>query len=498
MIVVPTTDTALTDHVVTLQGQEVTGEIVCQKETSKRAFSFIVYNLSVQQNSTEQKILYTVNNTSFGFLVPALGQSTRWAYWSCNGYQSLAAKKKLNGIQPMWTHLLDCGDIHMMYGGGDQLYMDGIVRDEKTSNLEHEGIFSLPLLQEWMVKPDRVRMEEEFTNELHAQVFEFAIEHYIDQFTEDAFSTALATLPSIMSWDDHDGWDGMGSYKHLNDSKIFQGMFPIMQELYLLFQHHTTLDRAERDCDMFGHKGFSTLHLIDDGATALLSFDTRSERSATQIVHSKSYQKGWDRLKDLPSQTKHILFMIPVPVAYPDMNTVFAVGDRLEFVDKFLRMIPGVKNEFDYEMRDDFLDHWNHHNHEVERNSLIEKAFYLDQTRRVTLISGDVHHMAVGKLKSKSSKQEIYNIVCSAIGNAPPGGIEAKFLKTMSFFHKVSSDVSMELQKKFTRISYPFGDKTKEISNQIINSRNFSVWQQDLTTNEFHIHFYAERDFHKE
>ena len=138
---------------------------------------------------------------------------------------------------------------------------------------------------------------------------------------------------------------------------------------------------------------------------------------------------GWERLKEIPDQTKHILLMVPVPIAYPDMflvDTVFAVGDRLEFVDKILNKIPGVKNEFDYELRDDFLDHWNHHNHEVERNSLIDKAFTLDSTRRVTIISGDVHHMAVGKLQSKSTGQVIYNIICSAIGNIPPSGVEVR------------------------------------------------------------------------
>ena len=218
MIGVPTTDDPLAEHLVTLKGNPVDGEIIYQ--TSKKDLTFIVYNLTVQQNETEQQVLYTVDKTAFGFLVPALGQSTRWAYWSCNGYQSLAAKKKLGGIQPMWRHLQNTGDLHMMYGGGDQLYMDGIVDDNKTSNLIHEGLFSLPLLQEWMVKPDRERMEQEFTPDFHEQVYEFAVRHYIDQFIEPEFCTALATLPCIMSWDDHDAWDGYGSYKHLNHCKV--------------------------------------------------------------------------------------------------------------------------------------------------------------------------------------------------------------------------------------------------------------------------------------
>lgn len=35
---------------------------------------------------------------------------------------------------------------------------------------------------------------------------------------------------------------------------------------------------------MFGKNGYSTIRNIDDGETVILSFDTRSERNAHQIV----------------------------------------------------------------------------------------------------------------------------------------------------------------------------------------------------------------------
>lgn len=66
--------------------------------------------------------------------------------------------------------------------------------------------------------------------------------------------------------------------------KVFQGAFRLLQDLYLLFQHHTTRERAEKDCEMFGEAGFSTIRYIDDGETVLLNLDTRSERHAFQIV----------------------------------------------------------------------------------------------------------------------------------------------------------------------------------------------------------------------
>merc|ERR1712137_6289 len=488
------------EPVVLLHDQPRPATLVYQTRDGK--LDFLAHDFTIPQTDKEQQISYQVAGTSFGFLVPAWGKTTRWAYWSCNGYQSVGAMTQLGGIQPMWRHLLQAGDLHMMYGGGDQLYMDGIIEADKSSGLAHEGLFSLPLLQEWMVKREQDRLHAPFTDEMASQVYQFAVKHYISQFTLSEFADALATIPSIMSWDDHDAWDGMGSYKHLNDSKVFQEMRPIMQELYLAFQHHTTRERAASDCDMFGHESYSTLHYIDNGATLLLSFDTRSERNAHQIIHKDTYEMGRNRLQKVPPQLQHLLVMLPVPLAYPDMflvDTLFSAGDKLKFVDRILGAVPGVKNEFDYEMRDDFLDHWNHANHEFERDVLLAKIFELNRKWRVTLVSGDVHHMAVGKLKSKEHpKQPILNIISSAIGNIPPSAGEAKFLQTMAALNlKMNKDVSMQLEQKYDRLQYPLST-TKSVSKQIINRRNFTIWQQNVDTNEMAVHFYVEKTGHRD
>jgi hypothetical protein len=68
-------------------------------------------------------------------------------------------------------------------------------------------------------------------------------------------------------------------------AQVFKGMYPLVKEFYFLFQHHTTLDKAKQECDMFGSEmGFSTLHLIDDGSVAIVGLDTRSERNANQVI----------------------------------------------------------------------------------------------------------------------------------------------------------------------------------------------------------------------
>ena len=65
---------------------------------------------------------------------------------------------------------------------------------------------------------------------------------------------------------------------------MFKGMFKVMLDLYLLFQHHTTKEMAKTKHNMFGKDGFSNIHILDDGKTVILSLDTRCERTIDRIV----------------------------------------------------------------------------------------------------------------------------------------------------------------------------------------------------------------------
>ena len=204
---------------VKLNDSKLSGNMIYSSR--KEDFQFYTFDFNIEQSEEEKYIQYFVNSAPFEFIVPGKGQSTRWAFWSCNGYQSLEAKKEFGGIQPMWRNLLNSGKIHLMYGGGDQIYMDGLINEKDASGLPHdEGLFSIPILQEWINLPKDEMMQQEFTDEHYNQVYDFAMQHYIDQFTVPEFSSALASIPYIMNCDDHDFWDGIGSHEKLNDIPV--------------------------------------------------------------------------------------------------------------------------------------------------------------------------------------------------------------------------------------------------------------------------------------
>ena len=58
-----------------------------------------------------------------------------------------------------------------------------------------------------------------------------------------------------MTWDDHDIFDGWGSYPDgLQNCPVFQGCYQAAKRFYLLFQQHTTEARVSQLTDMFGHR----------------------------------------------------------------------------------------------------------------------------------------------------------------------------------------------------------------------------------------------------
>jgi PhoD related phosphatase len=63
------------------------------------------------------------------------------------------------------------------------------------------------------------------------------------------------TCVQLWMWDDHDIYDGFGSYpSKLQQSPVFQGLFAIAKRFYLLFQHHTTEANARQQNDLIGHQ----------------------------------------------------------------------------------------------------------------------------------------------------------------------------------------------------------------------------------------------------
>ncbi|KAJ1509085.1 hypothetical protein HMI54_002640 [Coelomomyces lativittatus] len=423
-------------------------------------FTFWRLTFSIPVSPDVQCITYQVDALpSFTFYVPGEHQAWRFVFYSCNGLSLDVAeprKQKYNGIQPLWNavwkeHLAQ--PIHLLIGGGDQLYFDAVFE-------------VVPGLNTWARMPSNPqRKEVPFDEEMERGVAWFYLNHYLHGFMEGVLAHVLRSIPSCMSWDDHDIFDGWGSYPdYLHQSLVFQGIFHAALRFYLLFQHHTTPLLANAD-GYLGHPGFH--RVVQCGASmALLLPDTRTERTLDTVVTSFSWDAMFHALHHLPtSSLRHVLLVAPVPMVYPPSSAdplVNALGTSVRAVSSMVHSIGKLFNENvtlnasligsplyksavnrfgEPELLDDLRDHWTHGTHvEEKQRVLLRLVSWAQQHRgRVTVLSGDVHLATVGLTYASHHRHDphqflpfdpcgMFQIVSSAIANVPPPPLVASGL----------------------------------------------------------------------
>lgn len=415
---------------------------------------YLRYDLSLKQIGQERRVPYTLEGVSetWHFTVPEKNYAPRMAYVSCNGFSDPSSIRKLiRGENAVWADLLCNHDklvrpddykldkeqlwheqrthdqglqrFHLLLMGGDQIYFDSIWEDVK----ELKGWIGLPR-DEQLIFP--------VTPELEAKIEDYYLTLYAtrwlpreraawgsDKKTLDA-AHAMARTPTVMMWDDHDIFDGWGSYScEMQNSPLFKRLFHHARRAFWIFQMQHIDEllpelqlrddvRVRADDPLFqkvdwskalksdslalpmleNQPGFSFVHSI--GSVQLVVADLRTERSHEQVMGPETWNalKSW--LKQIPKNDRqqpgvgcqHLLFMSSVPVVHPKLTLAEA------FLDNF-----GSEHVLD-SSADDLKDHWTHDDHEGERLRLLETLFTTAKVKqlRVTIVSGDVHVAAHG------------------------------------------------------------------------------------------------------
>ncbi|KAL1920335.1 uncharacterized protein VTP21DRAFT_1481 [Calcarisporiella thermophila] len=459
----------------------VTGEAIDNYE----GHVFWRFGLEIPLDQDDQCVGYSIcggpKNTWF---LPGINQKYRWMFFSCNGYsQSVQDQSLWGGHDPLWNDFFKKHSeqpYHLMVGGGDQIYCDSILKEPV-------------MIEEWLEKGDRkVRRNTAMSERLYRGMQAYYFRHYCRHFAQGLYAHALAQIPSVNMWDDHDIIDGFGSYpESLQMSEIMQRIGKVAERFYLLFQHHTTEDLAPQHGFYSTGRGHHLLTSLGP-QVLLLGLDARAERTKISVCSPSTYDATFIKLyEETPPDTQHLFVLIGVPIVYPRLNFAENMMESAKAL-KNLSILTGqrtgvfesVVNKLnaDPELLDDLSDHWTAGPHKEERKGFIEKLqlYAREKNVRVTFISGDVHCASVGKLHSKATVEEqqdpntMYQIISSAIVNIPPpdGLIQVLHMRAKTY---TLNDFTVEDSVDLFELDV---DEVRHKKTKLYNRRNYATFNQ--------------------
>lgn len=497
------------------------GEFPGKPFWKQNGHTFWRFEMELELQSCEQKVRYSVNQVqTFEFFLPKVDQSMNIVSFSCNGFSLSTVTESFKGS--LWYDVVrnhyTQNRYHVMIGGGDQVYCDAI---KNASDVFHH----------WLQEKNPIKKAKtEFSKEMETSFNDFYLNQYMKWFgkgywkgtngstLQSLYPFTMASIPSINIYDDHDIIDGFGSYhKHTMTSNVFKGVGLVAYKYYMLFQHQLSVEKdPEYKNDpswilsktlgpSIQEKSHSIYARLGAGI-GFLGLDCRTERKLKTIVSEETYDVVFDRLRrelDSDEKVKHLLVLLGVPIAYPRLvwlewllsSTLLAPARSLAQKGVIAK---GLVNEFDgsVEVLDDLNDHWCSKHHKRERNRFVGRLQELGSSKgvRVTILSGDVHLAAVGRFKTKLHLNHIFNkekykenndkvkkepetdprlmfnIVSSAIVNAPPPDAMATLLNKRSGIHHFDHHTDEDMVPIFTKDV----DETTRSNKEFLNKRNWA------------------------
>lgn len=391
------------------------------------------FDIAVRQTAAPKRIGYRIAGQDHSLQVPARDTTPAMAYVSCNGFSDARSRKSIRDPNAMWfrmgrLHLrqeqiegVPVGPLELLLMGGDQIYSDDIWA-------------VVPELRAWTEVEWFTRTHAAFDDALRAVLQTHFAQLYLERWNQPEISAMLASVPSVMMWDDHDIIDGWGSHSaELHDSPVFQGLFQVARAAFELFQRQML--GAPPPATLPGQSAHNSAYRF--GTTGLLVLDMRSERQpcsetvaangqkllrAEQVMSETSWNAvyQWLDTQLATGDLRHLLVMSSIPVMHPSF----------EQLEKMLGALPAIE-----ELEDDLRDHWTSPHHKGERLRLVHRLLDANaRGLRVTVLSGDVHVGALGLIESarsdlSSEARCLTQLTSSGVTHPPPTGMARYFLE---------------------------------------------------------------------
>ena len=335
------------------------------------------------------------------FYVPGATEAPRIAYASCNGFSSAALLRDVSEPYALWRQMADdqvTTPYSLLLLGGDQLYADQLWESKEC-----------PQIQAWMELGYHEQNQAMASGQMIEEIRKFYDWLYTDRWKNSEMSLMLASIPSVMMWDDHDIFDGWGSYPpERQDCDVYQKVFAEAERTFKLFQLRGAAKNRNRLNPVAKHFSlgfrFREFHI--------LALDNRAERTYDRIMSEENWADVKQWLNSWDGRTvKNLLVLAGVPVVYRSFATVETVYDATPWHE---------------ELEDDIHDHWSAKPHHAERIRLVMVLLnFLERhpAAKGVLLSGDVHVGALGQIWNERRQLGLTQVISSGIVHPPPSGM---------------------------------------------------------------------------
>jgi hypothetical protein len=358
------------------------------------------YTFSIPTDDPESRCAYTIGPHTWPLFTPTAGP-LRIAFTACNGSEDDAPAFGDPTRNERWRNLADEHarlPFHLLIQGGDQMYADRIWQD-------------IPDLAAWLRRSRPAQINAPMPPHTAEAVADFYFQRYCRLWAQAELAPLVASIPSVMMWDDHDIFDGWGSHpKELQSCPVHRGIWSAAREHFALFQLGARPDMLPGEIGDPAGSHFGWAFAV--GRIGVIAPDLRSARTRTQVMSDAGWrwmEQALQRLQDC----QHVLFVSTVPV----------VNVALRPLERFLFWIPRQQL-----YQDDLRDQWQSYAHREEWHRLVPLLLdFSEQTRTaVTILSGEIHLGAYGCVER--GRTRLFQLISSGIVHPAPSALVARLL----------------------------------------------------------------------
>ena len=390
------------------------GDVVCTKVGETPSSLVWRAEYSAKSGKKDQSISYRITldgevaecankRSEWSFFIPGTVSTPKLVYASCNGFSEEKLMAKTQDPYGLWQRMAvqhQQAPFALLMMGGDQLYADSVFSSRAVESLRR-----------WKELNHDAKVKTKASATLIAQLDKFFDQLYQERWLDKSLSLMLASIPSVMMWDDHDIFDGWGSYPDdLHNCEVFRAIFDAAKRYFELFQVRSRRNTSLLKAD--AHHYAMAFRFRDYN---ILALDNRTERTLKMVMSDEQWALVAKHLKTQVNDG-HLLVMSAVPVVYRDFS----------FADAGFDATP-----WEEELTDDLKDHWRAKEHEGERAKLIHHLLDNADRRRkkepsckTVILSGDVHIGSIGVIHDRARDCKVHQVVSSGIVHPAPSRLQ--------------------------------------------------------------------------